>query len=196
MRRLALILLLVSGAVLHDTAVLAAPVTATGSRGEALSETGAKSPESGMSRRLTMSDSASPLAASTVTEDPVERQVLDIAKGLRCAVCQNQPVSESNAELARDMRAIIRDRLEQGKSRAEIVQYFVARYGDYVLMNPPVHGPGRLLWALPAGILGVLGVTAFVYLRHRRRDALPSTSVLTAADRERIQKARAEESQT
>ncbi|MEK7191561.1 MAG: cytochrome c-type biogenesis protein, partial [Pseudomonadota bacterium] len=68
--------------------------------------------------------------AAPVTEDPIERQMLDIATGLRCAVCQNQPVSESNADLARDMRAIILDQLKQGKSREEIVQYFVARYGD------------------------------------------------------------------
>ena len=92
-----------------------------------------------------------PVLAAPVTEDPIERQMLDIAKDLRCAVCQNQPVSESNADLARDMRAIILDQLKQGKSREEIVQYFVARYGDYVLMNPPVRGPGLLLWVLPAG---------------------------------------------
>ena len=194
MRQLALILLLVSASVLQDTSVLAAPVAATGSRGEALSETGAKSPESGMSRRLTMSGSASPLAASTVTEDPTERQMIDIAKGLRCAVCQNQPVSESNADLARDMRAIILDQLKQGKSREEIVQYFVARYGDYVLMNPPTRGPGLLLWVLPAGVLGLLGITAFMYLRHRRSATLPPTPTLTAADRKRVEKARKDES--
>ena len=56
-----------------------------------------------------------PVLAAPVTEDPIERQMIDIAKGLRCAVCQNQPVSESNADLARDMRAIILDQLKQGK---------------------------------------------------------------------------------
>ena len=135
-----------------------------------------------------------PALTAPVTEDPIERQMLDIAKDLRCAVCQNQPVSESNADLARDMRAIIRDQLTQGRSREEIVQYFVARYGDYVLMNPPVRGPGFLLWVLPVGVLGVLGITAFVYLRHRRRDVLSPVATLTAADRKRIQKARTEES--
>ena len=154
MRQLTLILLLVSGAALHGTAVLAAPVT----------------------------------------EDPIERQMIDIAKGLRCAVCQNQPVSESNADLARDMRAIILDQLKQGKSREEIIQYFVARYGDYVLMNPPVRGPGLLLWVLPAGVFGLLGITAFMYLRHRRRATLPPTPALTAADRKRVEMARKEES--
>src|SRR6185369_12879495 len=79
--------------------------------------------------------------ASQVTEDPLERQVLDIAKELRCTVCQNQPISESNADLARDMRDIIREQIKAGKSREEIVQYFVDRYGNYVLMNPPAPRP-------------------------------------------------------
>lgn len=137
---------------------------------------------------------SAPALAAPVTEDPVERQMIDIAKGLRCAVCQNQPVSESNADLARDMRAIILDQLKQGKSREEIVQYFVARYGDYVLMNPPTRGPGLLLWVLPAGVLGLLGITAFTYLRHRRRATLSPTPALTAADRKRVEKARKDES--
>lgn len=131
--------------------------------------------------------------ADKVSEDPMERRMLDIARDLRCAVCQNQPVSESNADLARDMRAIILDQLKQGRSREQIVQYFVDRYGDYVLMKPPTHGSGFLLWVLPAGVLGVLGITAFVYLRHRRRDTLPPASVLSAADRALVEKARAEE---
>ncbi|MEK7759553.1 MAG: cytochrome c-type biogenesis protein, partial [Pseudomonadota bacterium] len=75
-----------------------------------------------------------PVWAEPVQEDPLDRAVLEIAKDLRCTVCQNQPVAESNADLAKDMRQIIREQLVAGKSRAEIVDYFVARYGDYVLM--------------------------------------------------------------
>ncbi|HYM48575.1 MAG TPA: cytochrome c-type biogenesis protein, partial [Burkholderiaceae bacterium] len=70
-----------------------------------------------------------PVYAAQVEEDPLERQMLEIARDLRCAVCQNQPISESNADLARDMRDIIREQLKAGKSRAEIMQYFVDRYG-------------------------------------------------------------------
>ena len=94
--------------------------------------------------------------AAPVAEDPLERQMLDIAKDLRCAVCQNQPVSESNADLARDMRAIIREQLEAGKSREEIVDYFVARYGEYVLLKPPYRGTGFPLWIVPLVLLLVL----------------------------------------
>ncbi len=134
--------------------------------------------------------------AEVATEDPLERQTLDIAKDLRCAVCQNQPVSESNADLARDMRAIIREQLQQGRSRQEIVQYFVDRYGDYVLMNPPKHGSGFLLWVLPLAVFLVLVVSGFMYLRHRRRDVLPSPPSLSAEDHALVERARAESEQT
>lgn len=134
-----------------------------------------------------------PLYATQVTEDPLDRQVLDIARDLRCAVCQNQPVSESNSDLARDMRDIIREQLKAGKPRDEIVQYFVARYGDYVLMKPPYQGPGFLLWLMPAGFAALLAVSAAVYLRRRRREPLPPTPELNNEDRARIEAARREE---
>jgi cytochrome c-type biogenesis protein CcmH len=130
-----------------------------------------------------------PLQATQVAEDPLDRQVLDISKDLRCAVCQNQPVSESNADLARDMRDIIREQLKAGKSRDEIVQYFVARYGDYVLMKPPYQGPGFLLWIMPAGFAVLLAVSAAIYLRRRRREPLPPAPELDAEDRARIEAA-------
>lgn len=136
---------------------------------------------------------AAAASAGPVTEDPLERKTLDIARELRCAVCQNQPVSESNAELARDMRQIIREQLEAGRSREEIVQYFVDRYGDYVLLNPPARGPGLVLWLVPLAVFAVLAAAAFVYLRHRRREALPPAPALSAEDRARIARARAQE---
>jgi cytochrome c-type biogenesis protein CcmH len=131
-------------------------------------------------------------SAATVQEDPIERQVLDISKDLRCAVCQNQPVAESNADLAKDMRRIIREQLQAGKTRDEIVHYFVARYGDYVLMKPPAERAGLLLWVLPFFVLGVLALTGFVFLKNRRRAPSAGVPALTPQDRARIQKAREE----
>lgn len=128
--------------------------------------------------------------AAQVQEDPLERQMLDIAKDLRCTVCQNQPISESDADLARDMRRIIREQLEAGKSRAEIVQYFVDRYGDYVLMKPPVEGPGTLLWIAPLLFGLALGATAFMYLKHRRDASLPPPPKLSKRDHERVRRER------
>jgi cytochrome c-type biogenesis protein CcmH len=130
------------------------------------------------------------LAEQVVTEDPLERQVLDIGKDLRCAVCQNQPISESNADLARDMRDIIREQVQAGKSREEIINYFVERYGDYVLMNPPVRGPGTVVWLAPVALLLVVGISGFVFLRHRRRESLPPTPKLSREDAALVRTAR------
>lgn len=131
-----------------------------------------------------------PVVGAPVVEDPIERQMLDIAKDLRCAVCQNQPISESNADLARDMRDIIREQIRAGKSREEIMQYFVDRYGNFVLLKPPVHGTGTLLWVAPALIAGVLALAAVVYLRHRRREAPLLPPKLSKKDLERVRQAR------
>jgi cytochrome c-type biogenesis protein CcmH len=112
-----------------------------------------------------------PLArADVVGEDPQQRQMLEIAEKLRCAVCQNQSVAESNAELAQDMRRLIGEQLAAGRSEAEIVDYFRARYGDFVLMRPPRQGSGAPLWWAPLVILALAGGGAFVYLRRRLRD--------------------------
>jgi cytochrome c-type biogenesis protein CcmH len=135
---------------------------------------------------------ALPVFAAEVTEDPVERQMLDIAKDLRCTVCQNQPVSESNADLAHDMRQIIREQIKAGKSRQEIIQYFVDRYGDYVLMKPPRSGAGEVVWLAPVVLLVIVGVSGFLYLRHRLRPSLPPPPKLSKEDAARVRAARKE----
>ena len=116
--------------------------------------------------------------------------MLDIAKDLRCTVCQNQPVSESNADLAHDMRQIIREQIKAGKSRQEIIQYFVDRYGDYVLMKPPKQGAGEVVWLAPVVLLAIIGVSGFLYLRHRLRPSLPPPPKLSKEDAERVRAAR------
>lgn len=112
-----------------------------------------------------------PLArAAVVGEDPQQRRMLDIAAKLRCAVCQNQSVADSNADLAQDMRRLIGEQLAAGRSEAEIVSYFRARYGDFVLMNPPRQGDGAPLWWAPLVILLLAGGGAFFYVRWRVRN--------------------------
>ena len=113
---------------------------------------------------------ASVARADVVTEDMQQRQVQEVAEKLRCAVCQNQSVAESNAELAQDMRRLIGEQLAAGRSEAQIVDYFRARYGDFVLMRPPQQGSGAPLWWAPLVILTAAGGAAFVYLRRRLRD--------------------------
>lgn len=136
---------------------------------------------------------AVPVLADKVSEDPLERRMLEIAKDLRCAVCQNQPVSESHAPLAQDMRAIIRDQLKAGKSPEEIKRYFVDRYGDYVLMKPATRGFGAIVWLGPVLLFVVIAIGGLVFLRRRLRTSLPMPAALSAEDRERIERARRED---
>lgn len=144
---------------------------------------------------LILSVLVAPGFAAEVQEDPLDRRVLDISKDLRCAVCQNQPISESNADLARDMRQIIREQLQAGKTREEIIGYFVARYGDYVLLKPPHDGPGAIVWILPLILVAVLAVSAVGYLWRRLHTPLPPPPALSQADVERVRRARADADQ-
>ncbi len=130
------------------------------------------------------------VSAQPVQEDPLDRAVLEIARDLRCAVCQNQPVSESNADLAKDMRQIIREQLQAGKSRTDIVDYFVARYGDYVLMKPPTERAGLPLWLAPPLVIATLALLAWIFLRKRTRMPVAPTPPLSKSDQERVRAAR------
>ncbi len=131
-----------------------------------------------------------PVWAGSVQEDPLDRAVLEIARDLRCAVCQNQPVSESNSDLAKDMRQIIREQLQAGKPRLEIVDYFVARYGDYVLMKPPTERAGLPLWLAPPLVLAVLVLLAWGFLRQRSHRPVVPTPPLSKSDQARVRAAR------
>ncbi len=123
-------------------------------------------------------------AAGAVGVDPpmddpaLEARALEIFKGLRCLVCQNQSISDSNADLARDLRVIVRERLEAGDSDAAATGYIVARYGDWVLLRPPFKGTTYILWLGPALILVVAGAVGGVFLargRRRKREPEPLT---------------------
>ena len=127
---------------------------------------------------------------TSVAEDPLERQMLEIAKDLRCAVCQNQAVAESNSDLAKDMRVIIREQLVAGKSRAEIMEYFVQRYGDYVLLKPPYARTGTVLWILPPVLLLLLAVLSWFFIRRHAQHKPPPAPPLSPADQARIRAAR------
>jgi len=99
--------------------------------------------------------------ATPVGEQELDRQVREVAKTLRCAVCQSESVWESNAELARQMRQLIRERLNQGQSPEEIKAYFLSRYGDYILMEPQKSGLNWVLWVGPFALLGIGGMLLY-----------------------------------
>lgn len=119
-----------------------------------------------------------------ILADPVlEDRARNISKGLRCVVCQNQDIDSSNAGVARDLRLLVRERLVAGDTNSEVMAYVRARYGDYVLMSPPLTPATYALWFAPV-LLVVLSILAFVIVMRRRRSG-PQV-VLTPAEEERI----------
>nr|WP_299441616.1 cytochrome c-type biogenesis protein [uncultured Rhodospira sp.] len=116
---------------------------------------------------------ATPAAAvepDEMLEDPaLEERARVISRDLRCVVCQNESIDESNADMARDMRILVRDRLLEGDSNAEVKQYLVDRYGDYVLLTPPFKPTTYVLWFGPALILVGAAVAAVAYYRHKAK---------------------------
>ena len=117
--------------------------------------------------------------------DPaLEARAREISRGLRCVVCQNESIDESNADLAHDLRVLVRARLVAGDSDGQVVQYIVDRYGDFVLLRPPVKPQTYILWASPAILLLIAGAIILFYLRRRRRAAAPPP--LTAEEQARV----------
>jgi cytochrome c-type biogenesis protein CcmH len=102
-----------------------------------------------------------------ILSDPVlESRARALSEGLRCLVCQNQSIDDSNAPLARDLRLLIRERLKAGDSDAQAIDFVVARYGDFVLLRPRFTPETWFLWIGPFALLLVAG--GFLYLRRRR----------------------------
>lgn len=103
-----------------------------------------------------------------VLDDPaLEERARDLSTGLRCLVCRNESIDESNADLARDLRLLVRERLVAGDTDEEVIDFVVDRYGEYVLLNPNAEGANLLLWgAGPALFIVALGI-GVVYIRRR-----------------------------
>lgn len=120
---------------------------------------------------------AAPLAADEATE----KRLVTISSELRCLVCQNESLAGSNAELANDLRREIRGLIRAGKSDAEITDFMVSRYGDFVLYRPPLKGSTLLLWFGPLLLLLVALAAMIRYLR--RRASAPDAMPLTDAQR-------------
>jgi cytochrome c-type biogenesis protein CcmH len=123
-------------------------------------------------------------SAFAAEEQSLERRVADLAHELRCLVCQNQTIADSNAPLAVDLRNQIREQLAAGKSERDVVDFMVARYGDFVLYRPPFKAATLALWLGPFALLA-LGAWLFYRRVARRRPAAPQ---LTEAERARAAK--------
>ena len=129
------------------------------------------------------------LASSFVGAQTVEvdQRVFDIAAELRCPVCQSESAADSSSSSSIEFRNIIRERLQAGESRAEIVSFFQDKYGDWILMDPPKRGLYLWVWGLPvaAGVFG-LGFLGVLLARWRRNAAAPTET--TAEDHELVQR--------
>jgi len=108
------------------------------------------------------------VSVASADEAALDKRVMDLAAELRCLVCQNQSLAESNAGLAVDLRNQIRAQLARGASEREVVDFMVARYGDFVLYRPPLKASTVLLWAGPFAFLIVGFYLLARFLRHRR----------------------------
>ena len=107
-----------------------------------------------------------------------ERLAQQLGARLRCPVCQGMPIGESPSPMAQDMMQQVREQLKEGRTATEVEQYYVERYGEWVLLQPPLHGFNWLLWLLPPVALLLLGLTA----RRRRGDPAPASASASAAD--------------
>jgi cytochrome c-type biogenesis protein CcmH len=137
--------------------------------------------------------SSSCFAVDTIQlPDPKQQESYEtLTKELRCLVCQNQTIADSNAELAADLRRQVYEMLQQGKSRQEIIQFMTDRYGDFVLYNPPFKGKTSILWIAPAVFLFTGLITVFFIIRRKKAAAtLNSQDVPLGTDAEKHKKIR------
>ncbi len=119
-----------------------------------------------------------------VLSDPaLEARAREISAGLRCLVCQNQSIDDSNADLAKDLRVIVRERLVAGETNEEVINYVVSRYGEFVLLKPRLSLQTVLLWGTPA-ILLLIGLIAIAFKVSRKR---PISASGTLSDEEKAE---------
>src|SRR5512132_716156 len=122
---------------------------------------------------------AATLAAAASAD--IDDRTREIANELRCVVCQNLSVADSPSEMAQQMRAIVREQLQAGKTTAEIKEFFVSKYGEWVLLRPKTTGFSALLWILPYVVLVVGVIAALLFIRRwtakKRRSKMGSTEI-------------------
>ena len=112
----------------------------------------------------------------------LEARARAISADLRCVVCQNQSIDDSNADLARDLRVVVRERLTKGDTNEQVFDFVAARYGEFVLLNPPFNARTVLLWAGPGGVFAIGLIGVFIYFR--RRGTHPVEAAPLTADEE------------
>jgi cytochrome c-type biogenesis protein CcmH len=122
-----------------------------------------------------------------LTDPALEARARALSKELRCMVCQNESIDDSEAPLAHDLRVLVRDRLKAGDSDAQVLDFLVARYGEFVLLKPRLSWHTAALWGLPPGLL-LVGIVMLLISSRRREDGMSPTEPanLTAAEEARL----------
>lgn len=124
-------------------------------------------------------------ADEVLTDPALEARARDISAGLRCLVCQNQSIDDSDAPLAKDLRLLVRERLKAGDSDGEVIDFIVARYGEFVLLKPRLSRGTLLLWFATPAVLAAAMVLIFLGYR-RRRAASEALAPLSAGEKRRL----------
>jgi cytochrome c-type biogenesis protein CcmH len=117
----------------------------------------------------------------------LESRARALSKELRCMVCQNQSIDDSDAPLARDLRVLVRERLTAGDSDGQVIDYLVSRYGEFVLLKPRIARHTAILWGAPLAILAIGAVVVVFTLRRRRTtESVPAAAALTPEEERRL----------
>jgi cytochrome c-type biogenesis protein CcmH len=134
----------------------------------------------------------SPLAARAVEPDEIlpdpvlEARAREISAGLRCMVCQNESIDDSQADLAKDLRVLVRERLKAGDSDEQIRAYLVQRYGNFILLKPPFEWATLLLWLGPALVLVLGAAASYMAARRKAADSAAAPAELSEAEKQRL----------
>ena len=132
-----------------------------------------------------------PQIAHAVTPDEIlkdpalETRARNLSRELRCMVCQNQSIDDSEAPLAKDLRVLVRERLTSGDSDRQVLDYLVSRYGEFVLLKPPFELHTVLLWAVSPAVL-LVGIIALFVVARRRRTVIPPAPPLSEEEQRKL----------
>ncbi|MEZ5833029.1 MAG: cytochrome c-type biogenesis protein [Dongiaceae bacterium] len=126
------------------------------------------------------------LAQEAQLADPkLEQRARDLSREIRCVVCQSQSVADSDADIAKELRAMIREQIAAGKSDQDIRDYLVARYGDFVLFDPPFKASTYVLWIGPFAVLVLAGIGVALFFRRRAQEPV-GANPLSADEQSRV----------
>lgn len=135
---------------------------------------------------VALSPAAWAVEPNEMLSDPaLEARARALSQGLRCLVCQNESIDESGASLAHDIRVLVRERIKAGDTDRQVIDFLVSRYGEFVLLKPPLSWHTVVLWGLPPGVL-LIGIVVMIVMA-RRRAELPPAQALSPAEEARVE---------